>query len=164
MPFDCKECGETFSSHLHSLSRRHKNKCCTEIADGIQIVKTAFKNRLTTYRIFSKKYPTDVELYLNDLKPKFVSLLKNSLLNHTNVKVNMELYGAYLLPSDESQDIKSFNSRYSIVSMQTDLDELFNVFQQVLVSKSCRFREKNSGWALSKLLFLELNINKHNVL
>lgn len=158
MSLYCNVCESAISSRLHNLSHKHKSRCCSEFEKNIQIVKTAFKNRLVSYRLFTDLHSTSVELYLEELKTKIIELIRKSLSVHAYIKLNMELFGLYILK--ETQEIKSFNSRYAKISSNTNLDKLFNEFKQVLVTKSGEFRERDSGWSLSKLLFLEVNINK----
>lgn len=56
----------------------------------------------------------------------------------------MELFSLYLPQSQGVQDMKSFKSRYEIVSPNTDFDENINMFQQALIAKSGEFEESNS--------------------
>lgn len=158
MSLYCKECDEAISSHSHSLSYKHKNKCCKDLESNIQIIKTAFKNRLLSYRLSTNLHPTSVGLYMEELKSKIIDLIRKSLSTHSYMKLNMELYGLYILL--EKKEIKSFNSRFILILPSTDLEKLFTEFRQVLVAKASEFQERDSGWSLSKLLFLEVNLNK----
>lgn len=150
----CKEC------NFHCLSHQHKNQCCVELEPGIQLVRCAFKNRIKSYRITSESHPNNIILYLDALKDTIVRLLQEHISIHTSIKFNMELFCSYILGSEMKEDIKSFNSRYDVVYENTNLEEVFNEFKQVLVTKSGAFQERDSGWSLRKILFLELNINK----
>nr|WP_253308893.1 hypothetical protein [Rickettsia endosymbiont of Ceutorhynchus assimilis] len=154
----CDVCEEVISSYSHNLSHKHKNKCCNELEPEIHILKTAFKNRLISYRLSTKLYPTSVELYLEELKTKIISLITKNISTQPNIKLNMELYGLYIL--GEMQEIKSFNTCFTVISPNTDLLKVIDEFKRVIVSKSSEFKERDSGWSLVKLLFLEVNINK----
>ena len=125
MPF-CQECNcEISSRNGHYRTTKHKENCSLEIDSDVKLVRTAFKNRLVTYHISSNCHATDVKLYLEDLREKVIALLENLVNKYKIIKVNMELYGRYLLASTKEQEIKSFNSRYGLVNHQTNLEEFF---------------------------------------
>jgi hypothetical protein len=159
----CKDCNIEISSSSHFRTHKHKENCLEDIEPAVKLVRAAFRNRIVTYQLFNDSHPTDVKLFLQGLKDKVINLLRNSLRNFSVLKVNLELYGRYLLPSTKEYDIKSFNSRYGTVTQHTNLEAFFNEYLQTLLKKSSEFTESGSSWALSKLLFLELNINKQRV-
>lgn len=160
MPF-CIECNiEIQSSSSHNRTRSHKENCCIKISSDIKLVKTAFKTRMVTYHISTNANPTDVKLYLESIQSKIILLVEKSLETSKTVKINFELYGLYLLAASKQHEVKSFNSQYSFVSPSTDLEQLFLEYRDILITKTSQFTERGSGWALVKLLFLELNINK----
>lgn len=155
----CKECDCEISHRgSHSRTIKHKKNCSVEIDSNTKLVKTAFKNRIITYHIYTSSYATDVKLFLKELKENVLNLLREQ--HARTIKINMELYGRYLLASTKEQDIKSFNSKYVVVTKTTNLDSLYEEFKEVLLKKALEFSERGSGWALAKLLFLELNINQ----
>ena len=157
----CQECNcEIFSRNAHNRTTKHKENCTVQIDPNVKLVQTGFKNRIITYHLSSNSNLTDVKLYLGDLKEKVLDLLEDLLKTASIISVNMELYGRYLLPSTKEQEIKSFNSRYGTLNENTNLNDFFNDYQNILLTKASDFSEMGSGWALSKLLFLELNINK----
>ena len=156
----CQECDcEISSRNAHNRTTKHKENCGVELNSNVKLVRTAFKNRIMTYHISSNSHLTNVKLYLEDLKEKVLDLLEDLLKTNPIISVNMELYGRYLLASTKEQEIKSFNSRYGTLTKNTNLDNFFNDYQDILLTKASEFSEMGSGWALSKLLFLELNIN-----
>lgn len=154
----CHECN-CISSRGHIRTTAHKEHCSINLDSDIKQVQTAFKNRIVTYHISSNKHLTNVKLFLQDLRNKVIILLRDQLKVNEPLRVNMELYGKYLLGSADKQEIKSFNSRYSALNRNTNMEDFFNDFRGVLLKKASEFTEMGSGWALSKLLFLELNIN-----
>lgn len=159
----CKDCNIEYlvgSRHIHT--RKHKENCYTALEDNdINLVRTAFKNRIVTYHVTTKENSTDVKLYLKNLKCKVLHLIRTCLNNNSVIKVNMELYGVYLLPSSETVEVKSFNTKYSIVTQDTDFDTFYDEYQNVILKKASDFTECASNWALRKLLYLELSICKY---
>ncbi|XP_060516284.1 uncharacterized protein LOC132695810 [Cylas formicarius] len=68
----------------------------------------------------------------------------------------MELFGNFLLQTKEQEELKSFNTNYRLVSGNTDLEELYIQFLDILATKASEFQERDSGWALMKRLHLEI--------
>jgi hypothetical protein len=160
MPY-CGECNEEIPFHLfnsHKRSERHKLNCCVNLEPNVKLVRTGFKGRIATYRLSTDLHHTKPELFLAELESKIITILHDALLKHSSIKVNLELFGQYLLASKNVKEMKSFNSRYQVISKNTDLSKLFENYKKVLTKKASDFEEKESGWALVKLLFLELNI------
>lgn len=161
MPF-CSECNcEIRSCASHNRTTKHKKNCSIFLDSNLKLVQTAFKHRILTYHISSDIHLTDVKLYLEELKPKIINLLNECMLVNQSLRVNVELYGRYMLASTKEEEIKSFNTKYALVYDYTNLDDFFEGYKQALIKKTSEFTEASSGWALSKLLFLELNINKY---
>ncbi|CAG9772350.1 unnamed protein product [Ceutorhynchus assimilis] len=81
------------------------------------------------------------------------------LKKHRAVKINVELFGQYVLHSKETTETKSFNTKNKIIT--SDSEEIFNGFLSVFKEKVLIFTENGSGWALEKILFLKVNVNKY---
>ncbi|KAJ8929142.1 hypothetical protein NQ314_018197, partial [Rhamnusium bicolor] len=134
----CKSCNleiasEKFSSHQRSLS--HKQNSGVEIEPGVYLINSAFKRNISTYRI---KYDSenDVMLFPQKKEDDDEACIKN--------------------------EVKSFNSKYEMVTISRSLDEIYSHFYNVLKTKSEEFEEQDSGWSLLTLLFLEINMLKYN--
>ncbi|XP_030752302.1 uncharacterized protein LOC115879548 [Sitophilus oryzae] len=75
----------------------------------------------------------------------------------------MEVFGSYILPSTENYSSeKSFNTANQIIDGSSDLDEKYLWFVEKLMTQASEFLEKDSGWALQKIMYLEINVNKFN--
>lgn len=86
---------------------------------------------------------------------------------YTTIKVNIELFGLYELKKVEDvieTDIKSFNTKFKVITQSINLNEFLNTWFEVIKTKSEEFNEQNSGWSLLEILHLEININKYNPL
>ena len=116
-----------------------------EQEEGVQLVKTSFRSRLATYRLEGTEDPTNVKRFLGHLKAKIIRLVGSHLEKQTNIKIGMELFGRFLLRTKEQLEIKSFNTKHALVSEDTDLEELFNQFREILDKKATEFEEKESG-------------------
>lgn len=158
----CRDCNvEYLLGGRHTHTRKHKENCYTSLEDNVNLVRTAFKNRIVTYHVTTKAHSTDVKQYLEDVKCKVVQLVNRWLITYPVIKVNMELYGVYILPSSNTQEVKTFNTKYSIITPNTDLNVFLHEYNDKILQKASDFSESGSCWALVKILYLELNICKY---
>ena len=118
--------------------------------EGVKLVKTSFRNRLATYRLEGTEDPTNVKRFVDHLKDKVIRLVGTNVLTHRNLKIGMELFGRFLLQANEEMEIKSFNSKFRMVSEDTDLEELFVQFRDILDKKAMEFEENKSGTYILK--------------
>ncbi|CAG9769955.1 unnamed protein product [Ceutorhynchus assimilis] len=163
----CQECDlEIPTNHWvgHLRSLQHRANTCVEQEEGVELIKTSFKCRIATYRLPSKQDPTSVKEFLQHLQKKFIQLVGDMLNKFNHIKVGMELFGRFLLQTKEIEEVKSFNTKFTLVNEGADLEELFQQFSNILAKKCVEFQEKESGWALQQLLYLEISINKVNPL
>ncbi|KAJ8951715.1 hypothetical protein NQ318_012565 [Aromia moschata] len=101
---------------------------------------------------------------MEEVKQKVFDAINGYIQQHHALKINFELFGLYIIPEKELSDIKSFNTRNKIVTISTDLHEMYDLFEEEMVSKAAEFQERDSGWSLQQVMFLEVNINKYNPL
>ncbi|CAG9769728.1 unnamed protein product [Ceutorhynchus assimilis] len=161
----CQECDLEISrnrwvGHLRSL--QHQANTCVEQEDeeGVELVKTSFKNRIATYRLASTQDPTSVKDFLRHLEKKFIKLIEKNVQKFGHIKVGVELFGRFLLQAKDVEEVKSFNSKFQLVGIGLDLKKLFKQFSDITDKKCSEFQEKESGWALQQLLYLNIAINK----
>ncbi|XP_074039589.1 uncharacterized protein isoform X2 [Leptinotarsa decemlineata] len=130
----------------HNRSLQHKNNACVQLSDGVQIIKSAFKRRIATYRVQSSIVSTDYMSFFNEIRQKVIELLESAIRIHKIIKVNIEVFGSYILQTQDLKETRSFNSRNGIIAQTTE------------------FQERDSGWTCGKIMFLEVNINKYSPL
>ncbi|KAJ8932313.1 hypothetical protein NQ314_014761 [Rhamnusium bicolor] len=148
----CKSCNleiatEKFSSHQRSLS--HKQNSSIEIEPGVYLINSAFKRNISTYRI---KYDsendgtiTDISLFFSKIKDRVINLIAMGVQENP-LKINFELFASYVVSTKRKMDdeacikneVKSFNSKYEIVTIPRSLDEIYSHFYNVLKTKSER--------------------------
>lgn len=148
----------------HLLSNFHKNNSKMIEDKGVQIIKSAFKERIVSYRITTEKNILDVKQYFQHLESKIQCILDYQLNKHTCIKINMELFGYYYNPTSENYDVKSFNTPFNVICKGTETKDLMEKLIIIIDKKADEFAERDSGWALLNLLYLEININKFNPL
>jgi hypothetical protein len=163
----CNECNLMIPANSvngHNRSKQHKQNCCVNVRDGVEIISTAFKNRISTHRIKGQKTHIDLENFITEIKPKILEILRESIEKFITVKIQFEVFGSYVIEEKDLQEMKSFNTKYMVVTKASDLDEIIHTFMKIIDQKMNDFQERDSGWALESILFLELNINKFNPL
>lgn len=132
-------------------------------SNNIQVIKTAFKNRIKTFKIINlNKDELIFDEFFKIIKISIRTLIEEHVKLHTTVKVNIELFGLYELIKQDviDSDIKSFNTKSEIINVSTDLNETMNTWFEIIKNKSEEFNEQNSGWSLLEILHVEININK----
>jgi len=62
---------------------------------------------------------------------------------------------------DKSEEIemKSFQSKMTIMNKDSDLECIFREHTMEIISKTQEFQERDSGWSLIKLIQLDMNVN-----
>lgn len=92
---------------------------------------------------------------MNEIMFKTVKLIEDEVEKHTCIKINLELFGLYLNPNDESHHVKSFNTPFRVIcsssNIMTDVDEMI----QIIDRKADEMAERDSG----NLLFYNTYIN-----
>ena len=67
------------------------------------------------------------------------------LKKYDTIKVGIELFGRFLLQTKEVAEIKSFNTKFRLVSGGTDLEELYCQWVDIIIKKATQFAESDSG-------------------
>lgn len=164
----CNECKVHVSNFAsHKKSNLHKSNCLINTKfDNVQVIATAFKNRIRSYRVKSMANHVHLtpEQFLNSISDSVFELLKMSLEKHTALKINFELFVSYTQPKNNEQALKSFNTQYTPIFRNTDMLSLYSRNVNNLISKSAEFELSESGWAIDSISHLEININKYNPL
>lgn len=128
----------------HLRSSGHTNRI--EITgDGIEKVQHAFKNRIASFRFSVKEYSTDIRKFLEEVKEKVFIVIEKYIKEFSSLKINVELFGIYIIEEKELSDMKSFNTRNRIVTLSTDLEEMYNDFEEEIIEKASTFQERDSG-------------------
>ncbi|XP_070158799.1 uncharacterized protein [Polyergus mexicanus] len=123
-------------------------------------IDTAFESRILTGAVINADY-IEPRQFLEDAKDIVLEHVKNVLKKHFNVKVNTVFNGEFV--SGDKRTNKSVNTRNCELFRTSDLHEWYErrVVEPTLASLE-EFQERDSGWALSRILDLTVNINKYN--
>ncbi|CAB0044872.1 unnamed protein product [Trichogramma brassicae] len=156
-------------SHLLSIRARYEKRGLGLSDDEVRIkwedVKSAFSCRIRTGQIVNFTHK-DATAFLEDAFTIFEERIKETLAKHSMIKVNVELAAEYMTLTKDAEVIfgdKYFNTKNEHISQSTDLGEWFTTnVQQSILKQMEEFAEEGSGWTLSKILHLLVNINKYN--
>jgi hypothetical protein len=129
----------------HQRTLEHRSKSCMPLSDGVEIVESAFKSRIITYRVKSNSEHINYSTFFEEVQPIVKRLVVDQLDIHKTLKINMIVVGRYLLPSQDLFSDKSFNTTNLNVSVGSDLDAIYNEFVEAMKVQSTEFQEKDSG-------------------
>lgn len=123
---------------------------------------TAFKNRVTTGAVINRSH-IDPRLFLMDASEIVIQKVRDSIEQHDCVKVNTMFNGEFT--AGDKHMYKSINAR-NVELFRTS--ELRAWYEQRIVEPTLalldEFQERDSGWALTRILNLTVNINKYKPL
>ena len=100
---------------------------------------------VTGFLRFGFRQTNTLKDFVNNLKPKVIRLVEEHRQKFDHLKAGVELFGRFALPTQEREDVKSFNVRFKLVNANTDLEELVDQFNAILGAKFADFSEKDSG-------------------
>lgn len=160
---DCKDYYDKkyFSKHL--LSDKHKVNASSRcgLGDDTKIIAIGFKNRLKSY-IIENKCSLTVEDFLKSKTESLQKLLKSAVEEHHSIKVHYELYCNVDQPGKEEKNKISLKTKVYEMFTADDYDEHFEEVFEEIKTKGENFEIKGSGWAISEVNYLQININKYN--
>ncbi|XP_076638300.1 uncharacterized protein LOC143350234 [Colletes latitarsis] len=110
--------------------------------------------------IFAKTSLTEPRNFLEDARDIVVDHVRNIVLKHDSVKINAILDGKFVAGNKCAN--KSVNTKNCELFRLSDLREWYDlrVIEPILASLD-EFQERDSGWALSRILNSIVNVNKY---
>lgn len=157
----------------------HVSNSVHPVEEDIHTLQSIFAGRVATYVCRNKDGVLLPEHFFSERKLAILKLLKTSLIKHTIIKFNMELYAEYVKPTGEPNPGSSANvdaeilinkvntfihaTKMMLITLSDDVDEILNDQTGIIINKMSEFQERDSGWALQKMLKLHININRANL-
>lgn len=125
-------------------------------------IDVAFESRILTGAVINVNH-IEPRQFLENAKDTVLDNVRNVMQQHDNVKINMVFNGEFV--AGEKRDNKSVSTRNFELFAASDLETWYKqcVIEPILSSLD-EFQERDSGWALSRILNLTVNINKYNPL
>lgn len=123
-------------------------------------IETAFKNRIITGAVINADY-IEPRRFLEDAASVVLEQVQDVTKRHSSVKINTVFNGEFV--SGDKRANKSINTRNCKLFNTSNLHEWYerHVLEPTLASLE-EFQERDSGWALSRILDLTVNVNKYN--
>lgn len=170
---ECSMCHVSVSRKYytnHLKSNTHKNNVLSVSREfkNIQIIESAFGNRIVTYRIVSDSItnqPLETPgLFLENIKDKIFTLFDQSIVEHFVVKVNFILHADFTQQTKQLNNTFDFQTFNYVVCKGDSKDYIFSLLTNEIINKVTNFEKKDSGWSLTKINYLDMNVNKFNPL
>lgn len=153
----CTVCKVTYPSRSyfqHLRSNIHKSNCCQQTAvDGVLSIETTFRGRISTYRLPAADQSVDYGQFLTTIQDKVLQLVASNVSTNGAVKMHIELFGNYYLKTSGEYSVKSFNTKNEIVTVATDLNQLYQSFVERVLTKAREFNENKSGMQIIALFY-----------
>lgn len=148
----------------HLRSTNHKNKSISYFCDGVELINSAFRNRIASYRIVNQYENCSLISFINNIHEKIRSLITLSLKQHICVKINFEYFALFLMFKNDSQEMKSFFTKNYTLHQNYEYEPLISQVKNILTKKIEEFQDRDSGWTFLSSSHLEVNINKYQPL
>lgn len=123
----------------------HKAKTCTNLDDGVELIESAFKSRIASYRVSSPRYHIRYDEFFAELADKIKRLLEKEVAKARAIKINMELFGRFVHQVKQLREIKSFNTSNKIVTESSDINSIYDDCVNSIKTKASEFQERESG-------------------
>ncbi|XP_025264636.1 uncharacterized protein LOC112638002 [Camponotus floridanus] len=123
-------------------------------------VETAFKRRVLTGAVINLDYIEPLR-FLEDARDTVLRRVRDVMGRYRSVKVNTTFNGEFV--SRDKTAVKTIATRNHPLLSTTDLREWYDtrVVGDIVASLK-EFQERDSGWALSRILDLTVNVNVYN--
>ncbi|XP_067208785.1 uncharacterized protein [Linepithema humile] len=125
-------------------------------------IETAFRNRVLTGVVVNCEY-IDPREFFENVKNTVIERIQGVMAEHNSVKINTAFNGEFV--AGDKTAVKTIATKNCELFPTSDLNEWYtrHVEDDILAALE-EFQERNSGWALSRILNLTVNVNKFNPL
>ncbi|XP_077256530.1 uncharacterized protein LOC143894260 [Temnothorax americanus] len=125
-------------------------------------IDTAFESRILTGAVINSKH-IEPRQFLEDAREIVLDRVRNVMQRHDNVKINTMFNGEFA--AGDKRANKSIATRNCELFRTSDLQKWYvsRVIEPTLASLE-EFQERDSGWALSRIHNLTVNVNKYSPL
>jgi len=125
-------------------------------------IDTAFENRIMTGAVINFKH-IEPRQFLEDASKIVIERMRTVLIKYDNIKINTVFNGEFVAGDKHAN--KSIATRNYELFQTSNLQEWYesHVVELTLTSLE-EFQERDSGWTLSRILNLTINVKKYNPL
>ncbi|KYN28563.1 hypothetical protein ALC57_02021 [Trachymyrmex cornetzi] len=123
-------------------------------------IETAFNNRVLTGVVLNSSY-IEPRQFLDDARDIVIDRIRDNLQKYNCLKVNTIFNGEFV--ADAKRSAKSITTKNYELFNTSDLREWYDehVMDDILAAME-EFPERDSGWELSRISNLIVNVNKYN--
>ncbi|XP_036146043.1 uncharacterized protein LOC118646698 [Monomorium pharaonis] len=123
-------------------------------------IDTAFESRILTGAVINVRH-IEPRHFLEDAKDIVLERVRETIDKHGSIKVNTAFNGEFI--AGDKRANKSVNTKNYTLFQLSDLNEWYELYViEPTLALLEEFQERDSGWALSRILNLTININKYN--
>ncbi|XP_071652189.1 uncharacterized protein [Temnothorax longispinosus] len=123
-------------------------------------INAAFQRRVLTGAVTNSTY-IEPARFLDDAKGTVLEKVRDNMTGHGCLKVNVIFNGEFV--ADVKSDVKSIATRNEQLLPGSDLGEWYDRHVcDAILTRLDDFQERDSGWVLSRILNLIVNVNKCN--
>ncbi|XP_076278400.1 uncharacterized protein LOC143208149 [Lasioglossum baleicum] len=150
-------------SSPHTGRGLYDHRCARASTLRWENVESAFKNRISTGIVINVEH-IDPKQFLQHAKRIITGRVTEFLNTHSSLKANVSLEAEFMQRANEVS-VKSFGTRNVALFRTSDLRQWYqrDVVPTILTSLE-EFQERDSGWALSKILHLIVNFSNYQPL
>jgi len=125
-------------------------------------IETAFKNRILTGAVINADF-IELRKFLEEIKNTMLQRNYSVMAEHGSIKVNTAFNGEFV--AGDKTAVKTIATKNRELFQTSDLHEWYTkyVVDTILASLE-EFQKRDSGWALSRILDLTINVNRFNLL
>ncbi|XP_067216205.1 uncharacterized protein [Linepithema humile] len=125
-------------------------------------IETAFRNRVLTGAVVNHEY-IDPREFLGEIRNTVIERIQGVMMEHNSVKINTAFNGEFI--AGDKTAVKTIATKNQEIYPTSDLNEWYTKHVVDVIQASLEeFQERDSGWALSRILNLTINVNKLNPL
>lgn len=167
----CQKCEINVSKldwghHLRTRAHKQTNGMVVDFSENVKLKSSDFMERIEIYTYTPKKPIVIAEEFFGMAEEEVLNILIESLTKHINFKVNFELECLYIKDSADALKMEKMSHVTKMMPV-TCSDVLSNIYQEKILelkAKMSEFQERDSGWALYQISFLNININQHKII
>ena len=137
-----------------------------ELPVNLKQTEQAFNGIMQTFQLRNEEGFRDIKSFLNHLKPQVISKLTDLVSKQQEFKINFRLFCIYEKGVEDNllRETKFFKTRNETILQSIGLSEIYDKASEKLQKEATDFEQKESGWKLVEILYLELRINRYNPL
>ncbi|XP_039312526.1 uncharacterized protein LOC120359374 [Solenopsis invicta] len=125
-------------------------------------IDTVFESRILTGAVINFEHIEPYQ-FLEDAREIVLEHVQSVMQRHGNVKINAIFNGEFVVGDKRAN--KCITTRNYELFQCSDLHEWYQLHViEIILASLEEFQERDSGWALSRILNLTININKYNPL